>query len=123
MPTGTRSSISPNSATKPRIATASVLNCASLGYASFDRLYLVLAAKLFGMENQPIGAHRDQEHGRRVADPGDEEKRPHRQPQIVGQHMVGARTYDLTEQSVSLHRHDEQQHQSGENIDSALPPG
>ena len=32
MPTGTRSSISANSTTKPRIATASVLTRASLGF-------------------------------------------------------------------------------------------
>ncbi len=51
MPTGTRKSISANSTTKPRIATASVLKC---GIASLDRLDLVLAAKQFRMEDQPV---------------------------------------------------------------------
>ena len=68
MPTGTRSSISANSATKPMMATASVL------MLSFDRLDFVLHGRVHhvvGMEDQPIGANRDQQHGRNVAEPGD----------------------------------------------------
>ena len=43
------------------IATASVLKC-GIGRASLHRTDLVLAAHQFRMENQPISAHRDQEH-------------------------------------------------------------
>src|SRR5580704_18036851 len=66
MPTGTRSNISANSATKPRIQTASVLKC---GIVSLDRLDLVLATEQLRMEDQPVGAHDEQKHrGREYVD-------------------------------------------------------
>src|SRR5271169_742155 len=109
MPTGTRSSISANKATKPMIATASVLKCkcASSDYASFDRFDLVLAAQEVRVENEAIGAHRDQQHRGYVAEPGRQEKRPNREPQIERQHVVGPGAAHLVEQRVGLHRHDE----------------
>src|SRR5581483_12240085 len=123
MPTGTRSSISANSATKPMIATASVLtrpprrirhceeprrgdeaiqesvhpalDCfASLAMTvqtSFDRLDLVLAAQKLRAEDQPVGAHGDQQNRGDVAEPGDQKERPGRQPQIERKDVVAAR--------------------------------
>ena len=52
MPTGTRSSISANSATKPRTATAS-------GQPPFRR-HGPGSRTVFGMKDQPIGADGDQ---------------------------------------------------------------
>src|SRR6185437_7695955 len=121
MPTGTRSSISANSATKPMTATASVLtrpprrirhceersdeaiqesahpalDCfASLAMTvqtSFDRLDLILAAQKLRAEDQPVGAHGDQQNRGDVAEPSDQKERPGRQPQIEGQNIVAAR--------------------------------
>ena len=51
MPTGTRSSISANSETKPRMATASAL-IRLTGRAR--------AVEILGMEDQPVGADGDQ---------------------------------------------------------------
>src|ERR1043165_8181153 len=99
MPTGTRSSISTNSATKPRMATASVLK-----RASFDRLDLIFAAQQLGIKDEPIGAHGDQPHRGDGADPGDEEERPDRQPQVEGQNVIGAGRPDLVVERVSLDR-------------------
>ena len=73
MPIGTRSSISMNSATNPMTATASVTH----RLLSLDRLADRVVGHQFGMENQPIGAHRDQQHG------GDD--RRSRRSQIIGQ--------------------------------------
>src|SRR6202043_2807736 len=97
MPTGTRSSISANSTTKPRIATASVLKC---GIASLDRLDLVLAAGPIRMEDRPVGAHADKQHRRHVAEPGHQEKRPHRQPQVEGEYVIRIGAAHLVEQRV-----------------------
>ncbi len=101
------------------MATASVL----IGASSLDRLDLVLAAHLLGLEDQAIGAHGDQQHGGDVAEPGHQEERPGRQPQVEGEYIVRARGHDLVEQRIGLHRHDEQQHQGRKHIDEALQPG
>src|SRR6476619_3627752 len=79
MPTGTRSSIKPNSATKPMMAMRSVLMS-----ASFYRLDL-LFRELFGLEHQPIGADGNEQDGGYVAGPGNGEEWPSRQPQIEGE--------------------------------------
>src|SRR6478672_4621540 len=117
MPTGTRSSISTNSATKPRMATASVLT-----RASFDRLDLILAAEQLGMEDEPVGAHGDQQHRGGIADPGHQEERPNRQPQVESQNVIGAGRPDLVVKRVGLDRDHKQQHQRGEYIDPPLQP-
>jgi hypothetical protein len=90
MPTGTRSSISANSATNPRTA------------------------------DQPVGADRDQEHRGAIAGPGDREKRPGRHVHVEGEHVVVIGAAHLVEQGIGLRRHDEQQHQRCEHIDHAL---
>src|SRR5262249_26751042 len=115
MPTGTRSSISTNSTMKPMIATASELMGVSL-----DRLDLIGAGDAFGMEDEAIGAHRDEKYGRDVADPRHGEERPRGQTEIQGQHVVGAGADDLVEQRPGMYRHDEQKHQRGEHVDRAL---
>ena len=73
--------------------------------------------------NQPVGAHRDQEHRRDIAEPGDQEERPYRQAQVEGEHVVGARPRYLVEQRVSLHRHYEQQHKRREDVDGTCSRG
>src|SRR5258708_7438713 len=98
MPTGTRSSISTNSTTKPMMATASVL----MIRRSFDRLDLVLAAHELGPEDQPVGAHRNQQHGGGVAEPGDREERPGRQPQLERRQVGVVGRNDFVEQRVGL---------------------
>src|SRR5437016_8365152 len=91
MPTGTRSSISTNRITNPRMAMASEL----IAMISFDRPGHGLPAEQFRMEDQPIGAQRNQEHRRHVADPGQQKERPGRQPKIEREHVIGARGPDL----------------------------
>src|SRR5471030_3402595 len=98
MPTGTRSSISPNSATNPMMATASVLIAA----ASFDGLLDGGLGDQLGMEDQPVGADRDEQHRRDVAAPGDGEERPVRQMEIIGLDVVGVSRADLVEQRPGL---------------------
>src|SRR5690348_9794428 len=100
MPTGTRSSISAKSTTKPMTATASVLK-----RASFDGLDRLAAAEDLWPHDQPKRAHRDQQHRRDIAQPSDEEERPDRQVEVVGQHMVGACCHHLVEERAGLHRH------------------
>src|SRR3954469_8033138 len=117
MPTGTRNSISANSATKPMMATASVL----MVRRSFDRLDLVLAAHQLGPEDQPVGANRDQQHGGGVAGPGDQEERPGRQAQLERRQVGVVSRNALVQQRVGLHGYDEQQHQRREHVDDALP--
>src|SRR6185437_1598901 len=82
MPTGTRSNIIANNATNPMIATASVLIA-----RSFDGLGRGVVDQ-FEMKDQPIGADRDQQHGRYVTGPGDGKKRPGRQPQVESEDVV-----------------------------------
>ena len=53
-----------------------------------------------GMEDQPVGADGDQQHGGDIAEPGHREERPDRQPQIEGQHMVGAGAHRPCRKSV-----------------------
>ncbi len=43
-----------------------------------------VARQELGMEDQPVGAHGDQQHGGDVAEPGHQIERPDRQPQIEG---------------------------------------
>src|ERR1700730_4036531 len=114
MPTGTRSNISPNNTTNPRLATTSLLT------GSLAGLDLVLRAELVRLEDQPIGTDGDQQHRRDVTEPRHEEKRPHRQPQVEGQKMIGARGPDLVVEGVGLHRDDEQKDERGEDVDEAL---
>src|SRR5688572_9084389 len=115
MPIGTRSSISTNRTTNPMTATRSGL------MRSLDRPDRRIAAEEFGMEDQPVSAHGDQQHGGDVTDPGEREERPHRQPQVEGEQVRIARGYHLVEQGVGLHHHDEQQHQGREHVDHPLP--
>src|SRR5712691_9390211 len=117
MPTGTRSSISTNRTTKPRMAMASEL------MISFDRVDLTRLAQQFGMKDQAIGAHRNQDQRRHVAGPGQREERPGRQPQIEGEHVVGARARDLVVERPGLHRDDEQKDERREDIHRALVSG
>src|SRR6516162_5690253 len=114
MPTGTRNSISTNSATNPRTATASLV------IASLDRLDLILGAEFVRLEDQPVSANGDQQHGRDVAEPGDQEKRPDRQAQIEAEHMIGARGPDLVVERVGLYADNEQKNERGERVDEAL---
>src|SRR6516162_9654847 len=114
MPTGTRNSISTNSATNPRTATASLV------IASLDRLDLILGAEFVRLEDQPVSANGDQQHGRDVAEPGDQEKRPDRQAQIEGKNVIGARGPNLVVERVGLHRDDEQENERSEHVDDAL---
>ena len=72
------------------------------------------------MEDQPIGAHGNQQHRGHVAEPCHQEKRPGRQPQIEGQHIVGPRADDLVEQGPCLNRDDEQEDERREYVDEAL---
>src|ERR1700760_1982956 len=117
MPMGTRSSIRPKSAMNPIMATASVL----MAFPLLDRLDLVAAFHLFGLEDQPPCADRDEQHGGNVADPGHGEKRPGRQAQVESEHVVAIGAGDLVEQRVGLNDDDEQQHQRREDVDDALP--
>src|SRR5215472_18189008 len=110
MPTGTRNSISVNSTAKPSIATVSVLNGVSCACVLFDRLDLVLTAEKLGMEDQPIGAHGDQQDGGDVAEPGHQEERPDRQAQIESQNVVSPGAAYFVEQRIGLYRHHEQQY-------------
>src|SRR5215213_8465774 len=101
MPTGTRSSISTNSTTKPMMATASVLNSKLMPRASFDQLDLELPARhQLRAEDQPVGADRDQQHGGGSAKPGDCEERPGRQPQLERREVGVVGRNDLVEQRV-----------------------
>src|SRR5215471_10863436 len=117
MPTGTRSSINTKSTTKPMTATTSVLTSASL-----DGLDRWAAAEDLRPHDETEGAHRDQQHRRDVAQPGDEEERPDRQVEVVGQHMVGACRHHFVEERAGLHGHHAEQHQRRENIDRLLHP-
>src|ERR1051325_10834168 len=116
MPTGTRNSISANSATKPIMATVSVL-------MSFDRLDLFrqrgLGHQLL-LEDKPPGADGDEQYGGYVPDPRQREERPGRQAQIEGEHVVVIGAAHLVEQSIGLHRHDEEQDDRGKDVDHAL---
>src|SRR5580692_11829202 len=114
MPTGTRSTISTNSATNPRTATASVLMPRSLRALELGVVHVL------GMEDQPIGPDRNQKHGRDVANPGDREERPGRQMQVEGRDMVLIGAPHLVEQRPGLHCHHEQQHKRREHVDQAL---
>src|ERR1700723_2199802 len=98
MPTGTRSRISPNKATKPSAAAALEL----IASASFHGLDDRFGVELLGVKHKPPAAHGDEDHGGHVARPGDREERPCRQMKIVGQNMVGARRAHLVEQHRSL---------------------
>ena len=80
-------------------------------------------AQAFRVEDQAIGAHRDQDDGAYIARPGDREERPGRKVQVVGQHIVGAGRADLVEQHGGVNGDDEQQHERGEDIDGAFPRG
>src|SRR4030088_2035006 len=93
MPTGTRSSISTNRTTKPRMAIVSEL----IALTSFHRLDRVRPGQQLGMKNQTVGAPRKQKDRRHVADPGQQEERPGGKPQIEGEHVIGARALDLVE--------------------------
>ncbi|KAH2808148.1 hypothetical protein KXV85_006099, partial [Aspergillus fumigatus] len=53
---------------------------------------------LFRMEDQAIGADRDQEHGGEIAGPGHREERPGRHVQVEGQHIVVPGVAHLVEQ-------------------------
>ena len=75
---------------------------------------------VLGVEDQPEGADRDQQHGRDVAQPRHQRERPGRDIQIIGQHVVLIGQPHLVEQHDGLHGHDEQQHQRGEDIDQPL---
>src|SRR5690348_132448 len=118
MPTGTRSSIRENSATKPSAAAASEL----IASASFERLGDRVGHKLFGVNNEPPGAHGDEDDGRDVANPGDREEWPGRQMKVEGEDMVGARRAHLVEQRRGVNGDDEQEHQGGEHVDGAFSP-
>src|ERR1700693_2791192 len=100
MPTGTRSRISPNKATKPSAAAALEL----IASASFHGLGARLGTEFLGVKNEPPGAHGNEDHGGHVARPGDSEERPCRQMKIVGQDMVCARGAHFVEQHCSLNR-------------------
>src|SRR6478672_8439910 len=96
MPTGTRNSIRANRLTKPMMATASVLICASL-----HRLDgLLVALDLFRIEHEPIRADCDQNHRRDVAGPGNGIERPSRQAKIEGQDIVAIGADHLVDQRV-----------------------
>ncbi len=85
MPIGTRSSIR----TKRRDEADDGDGVGAHGSSPLARLdEFVRVLHHLGMEDQPIGAHGDQQHGGDVADPGDREERPHRQAQIEGRHVV-----------------------------------
>src|SRR3954468_4564779 len=116
MPTGTRSSISTNRMTKPRMAMASGL----IARISFHRPRGIPAFDQFGMEDQAIGAQSNEEDGGDVAEPGQQEERPGRQPQIEREHVVGARRPYLVVEGDGLHRDHEQEHQGREDVDRAL---
>src|ERR1700734_4335891 len=105
MPTGTRSRISPNKATKPSTAAALEL----IASASFHGLGDRFGTELLGMKNKPVGAHGDEDHGGHVPRPGDSEERPGRQMKIVGQDMVDTRRAHFVEQHRSLNGDDEQE--------------
>src|ERR1700728_457596 len=98
MPTGTRSRISPNKATKPSAAAALEL----IAPASFAGLGDRFGVELLGMKNEPPGAHGDEDHGRHIARPGDREERPCRQMKIIGEDMIRTRRAHLVEQHRSL---------------------
>ena len=74
------------------------------------------------MKDQPVGAQRNQDHRRDVADPGQREEWPSRQPQIESEHVVGARRPDLVVECEGLHRDHEQQNERCEYVDRALIP-
>jgi hypothetical protein len=71
------------------------------------------------MKDQAIGAQRDQDHRRYVADPGQREERPGRQSKIEGEHVVGARGPNLVVQREGLHRDHEQEDEGCEYVDRA----
>src|ERR1700722_20172539 len=102
MPTGTRSRISPNSATKPSAAAALAL----IASASFHSLGDRFEVELFGVENEPPGAHSNEDDGRYITGPGDGEERPCRQMKIVCQDMVGPRRAHFVKQHRRLDGHD-----------------
>src|SRR5580692_11729591 len=111
MPTGTRNSISANSATKPVMATASVLMPRSLRGLEFRVVHV------FGMEDQPIGADRNQKHRGDVTDPGHRKERPGRHVQVEGRDVVPVGAAHLVEQRPGLRRYHEKQYQRGEYVD------
>src|SRR5579883_1429255 len=114
MPTGTRNSISANSATNPIPATASVLMPRLLRRLQPRVMYLV------GMEDQAVSADRDQQHRRNIARPCDREERPGRHVHVEGRDMILIGAAHLVEQRPGLHRHDEQKHERCEHVDQAL---
>src|SRR5258708_18089006 len=117
MPTGTRSSISANSVTKPVIATAS----ASMETASFNGIYAARAFDQFRLENQAVSAHRNEQNCRYVADPREGQERPCLKMEIIGQDVVDRGGPHLVQQRPCLNRHHEQKDEGGKNIDDALP--
>src|SRR4051795_1363318 len=112
MPTGTRSSMSAKSTTKPMIATASAL----IADGSLDRPDLVAAAHQLRPEDEAPGADGDEQHGGDVARPGDREERPGRQVEVVGEDVVGARRHDLVEEHDRLNRDDEEEDERREDV-------
>src|SRR5712691_2095874 len=100
MPTGTRSSISTNRTTKPRMAMASGL----IEAISFHRFDLLRPAQQLRVEDQAIGTRCDQNDRRDVADPRQQKERPGGKPKVEGEHVVGARGPDLVVERPSLHR-------------------
>jgi len=71
------------------------------------------------MKDQAIGAQRDQDHRRHVADPGEREERPGRQSKIEGEDVVGARGPNLVVEREGLHRDHEQEDKGCEHVDRA----
>src|SRR5581483_10858211 len=101
MPTGTRKSISANSATNPMTATASVLMPRSLRGLQLGIVHLL------GMEDQAVSADRDQQHRGNIAGPCDCEEWPSRHVHVERRDMVAIGAPHLVEQRPGLHRHDE----------------
>src|SRR5688572_12851961 len=97
MPTGTRSSISVNSVTKPTMATRPAL----IAPASLNGPRRIGGrGNRLWMEDQPVGAQGDQQHGRRIADPGDGEGWPGREAQRERADVGLIGTDHLVEQAV-----------------------
>ncbi len=90
-------------------------------HAAHSAVLICVLLHHLGMKDQPVGAHRDQQHRGDVADPGHHVERPHRQPQVEGRDIGEPRALDLVVKRVGLHQNDEQQHQRREHVDDALP--
>src|SRR5262245_53066739 len=99
MPTGTSSSITVNRTPSPMTATTSVL----IAFASLDRpCHVGGAGHPLRLKDQPIRAHRDQQHGGDVAEPGDGEKGPGRQVKRERGDVGLARAHHVVEKGVGL---------------------